>query len=103
MVVVHYCTLTLNDMGLSLNFHKGTLSRTIARLAWQELKQQRKPVGLLERGEGRIGTSYKGPYVEAPPEVVPFSGSRYISLKGPGEICQVCQRTYRASKCILWL
>lgn len=76
MVVVRYCTLTLNDMGLSLKFHKGTLSRTIARLAWQELKQQRKPVGLLERGEGRM----------APPEVVPFSGSRYMYERAGGNL-----------------
>ena len=86
MVVVPYCTLTLNDMGLSLKFHKGTLSRTIARLAWQELKQQRKPVGLLGRGKGRIVTSYKGPYVEAPPEVVPFSGSRYLYERAGGNL-----------------
>lgn len=69
-VIVPCRTLTLSDMGLSLKFHKRTLSGTIARPAWQELEQQPKPVGLLGRGggaEGRIGTSYKGPYGEAPP------------------------------------
>ena len=84
MVVVPYCTLTLNDMGLSLKFHKGTLSRTIARLAWQELKQQRKPVGLLGRREGRIGTSYKAHTWRLPPRWYLFQDPG-IYMKGPGE------------------
>ena len=87
MVIVPYCTLTLSDMGLSLKFHKGTTD-----------KQQRKPVGLLEleRGGGRIGTSYKGPYGEAPPPPrgAFFRIQVYIYIKEPGEICQVCERTY---------
>ena len=54
-VIVPCRTLTLSDMGLSLKFHKRTLSGTIARPAWQELEQQPKPVGLLGRGGGADG------------------------------------------------